>query len=82
MSAPESLVAELRRELIRFQRESPAPSATAALFRADELLWAESVGLADVESSREASPDTQYAIASITKTFVARAILMLRDEGS
>ena len=33
LSAPESLVAELRRELIRFQRESPAPSATAALFR-------------------------------------------------
>jgi CubicO group peptidase (beta-lactamase class C family) len=81
LSAPESLVAELRRELIRFQRESPAPSATAALFRADELLWAESVGAADVESGREATPDTQYAIASITKTFVARAIFMLREEG-
>ena len=81
MSAPESLLAELRRELIRFQRESPAPSATAALFRGDELLWTESVGLADVETGRAATPDSQYAIASITKTFVARAILMLRDEG-
>jgi CubicO group peptidase (beta-lactamase class C family) len=81
LSAPEPLVAELRRELIRFQRESPAPSATAALFRGDELLWAESVGLADVESGRVATPDSQYAIASITKTFVAWAILILRDEG-
>ncbi len=81
MSAPESLLADLRRELIRFQRESPAPSATAALFRRDELLWTESVGLADVETGREATPDSQYAIASITKTFVARAILLLRDEG-
>jgi CubicO group peptidase (beta-lactamase class C family) len=81
LSAPESLVADLRRELIRFQRESPAPSATAALFRGDEVLWAESVGLADVEGGREATPDSQYAIASITKTFVARAILLLRDEG-
>jgi CubicO group peptidase (beta-lactamase class C family) len=81
LSAPEALVADLRRELIRFQRESPAPSATAALFREDELLWAESVGLADVESGREATPDSQYAIASITKTFVARAILILREEG-
>ena len=80
MSAPEALVAELRRELIRFQRESPAPSATIALFRGSEVLWAESVGLADVESGREATPDSQYAIASITKTFVARAILVLRDE--
>jgi CubicO group peptidase (beta-lactamase class C family) len=81
LSAPESLVEELRRELIRFQRESPAPSATAALFRGEEVLWAESVGLADVESGREATPDSQYAIASITKTYVARAILILRDEG-
>jgi CubicO group peptidase (beta-lactamase class C family) len=81
LSAPEALVADLRRELIRFQRESPAPSATAALFREEELLWAESVGLADVESGREATPDSQYAIASITKTFVARAILILREEG-
>ena len=81
LSAPESLVADLRRELIRFQRESPAPSATAALFRGEELLWAESVGASDLESGREATPDTQYAIASITKTFVARAIFMLRDEG-
>jgi CubicO group peptidase (beta-lactamase class C family) len=81
LSAPESLVSELRRELRRFQRESPAPSATIALFRGDELLWSESVGLADVESGREATPDTQYAIASITKTFVARVILTLRDEG-
>jgi len=81
LSAPESLLADLRRELIRFQRESPAPSVTAALFRGDELLWTESVGLADVETGRAATPDSQYAIASITKTFVARAILMLRDEG-
>jgi CubicO group peptidase (beta-lactamase class C family) len=81
LSAPEELVADLRRELTRFQRESPAPSATMALFRGDELLWSEAIGLADVESGREATPDTQYAIASITKTFVARAILILRDEG-
>jgi len=34
-----------------------------------------------VESGRKATPDTQYAIASITKTFVAASVLMLRDEG-
>ena len=82
LSAPESLVAELRRELGRFQRESPAPSAAAALFRDGEVRWSEAIGLADVESGRQATPDTQYAIASITKTFVARAILILRDEGA
>jgi CubicO group peptidase (beta-lactamase class C family) len=81
LSAPEPLVAQLRRELLRLQRESPAPSVTAALFQGGEILWSSAIGLADVESGREATPDTQYAIASITKTFVAASILALRGEG-
>ena len=81
MSAPEALVAELRREFRRLQVESPAPSVSAALFRDRELLWSEAIGLADIETARAATPDSQYAIASITKTFVAAAIMILRDEG-
>jgi CubicO group peptidase (beta-lactamase class C family) len=53
----------------------------AALFQGREILWSEALGLADVESEREATPESQYAIASITKTFVAVAVLILRDEG-
>lgn len=82
MPAPEELVEELRREALRLQRESPAPSVSIALFRGDELLWSDAIGLADAESEREATPDTQYAIASITKTFVAASIFMLREEGN
>jgi CubicO group peptidase (beta-lactamase class C family) len=82
LSVPESLRADLGRDLLRLQRESPAPSANAALFRDGEVLWGEAIGLADVEGGREATPDTQYAIASITKTFIAAAIMLLRDEGA
>jgi CubicO group peptidase (beta-lactamase class C family) len=39
------------------------------------------VGLADVSSGREATPQTRYPIASITKSFVAVAVLQLRDAG-
>jgi CubicO group peptidase (beta-lactamase class C family) len=53
----------------------------AALFQGREILWSEALGLADVESERKATPESQYAIASITKTFVAVAVLILRDEG-
>jgi CubicO group peptidase (beta-lactamase class C family) len=81
LSAPEALVRELHGELARLQRESPAPSVAGALFRGEDLLWSEAIGLADVERGREATPDTQYAIASITKTFVAAAIMLLREEG-
>jgi CubicO group peptidase (beta-lactamase class C family) len=72
---------ELDRILRRAQAEQRAPSISAAVFRGGELLWAEAVGLADVEAGRKATPDTQYPIASITKSFVAVAVLQLRDAG-
>jgi CubicO group peptidase (beta-lactamase class C family) len=37
--------------------------------------------VADVESGVEATPDTQFRIGSITKTFTAAAIMQLRDAG-
>jgi CubicO group peptidase (beta-lactamase class C family) len=51
------------------------------VFRGKELLSAEAVGLADVDAGRETTPETQYPIASITKTFVAVALMQLRDAG-
>ena len=54
---------------------------SAAVFRGRDLLWAEAVGLADVEAGHEATPETRYPIASITKSFVAVAVLQLRDAG-
>jgi CubicO group peptidase (beta-lactamase class C family) len=63
------------------QRDSRLPSLTAAVFRAGEVAWSRAIGLADVEAGTEASVDAQYAIASITKTFTAVAVMQLRDEG-
>lgn len=57
------------------------PSITAAVIRDGELVWETAVGFADVESGRQATPDTQYRIGSITKTFTAAAIMQLRDAG-
>ena len=57
------------------------PSVGAAVFRGDELVWQSALGLADVDSGAEATPDTQYRIGSITKTFTAVGVLQLRDAG-
>lgn len=67
--------------MLEAQRAGRLPSVSAAVFRGDEVAWSEAVGLADVEHGVEASPDTQYALASITKTFTAVSVLQLRDEG-
>ena len=57
------------------------PSVSAAVFRGGEILWQEALGLADVTAKGEATPETQYRIGSITKTFTAVGIMQLRDAG-
>ena len=54
---------------------------SAAVFDRGEPVWQLAVGLADVAAGREATPDTQYRVASITKTFTAAAVMQLRDAG-
>jgi CubicO group peptidase (beta-lactamase class C family) len=50
--------------------------------RHGELLWEDSVGVADIdEPDRPLDGDTQFLIASITKTFTAVLVMALRDEG-
>ena len=53
----------------------------AAVLRDGEVIWETAVGTANVESGVEATPDTQYRVGSITKTFTAAAIMQLRDDG-
>jgi CubicO group peptidase (beta-lactamase class C family) len=81
LPAPEQLSGELSRIVRAAQAEDRLPSLSAAAFRAGEVVWAEAVGLADAEAGTEATPDTQYHIASITKTFVAAAVMQMRDAG-
>ena len=79
MSAPDLLREDFERKLAAAQAEERMPSVSAAVFRAGEVIWEQALGLADVEATREATPQTQYRIGSITKTFTAVGILQLRD---
>jgi len=81
VSAPEALTAELEQLVRREQRDKRLPSIAAAVTRAGEPVWETAVGAADVRAEREATPDTQYRVGSITKTFTAAAIMQLRDAG-
>jgi len=82
VSAPEALRVDLARKLAAAQAEQRLPSVSASVFRGDELVWQEALGLADVEASTGATPDTQYRIGSITKTFTAVCLMQLRDAGA
>jgi hypothetical protein len=74
-------VEELRARIRAVQREKRLPSLVGAIFHRGELVWSEAVGLADVEAERLVTVEDQFRIGSITKTFVAVAIMQLRDEG-
>jgi CubicO group peptidase (beta-lactamase class C family) len=74
MPTPELLAAELERLVAREQRDKRLPSITAAVLRDGETVWETAVG-------DGATPDTQYRLGSITKTFTAAAIMQLRDAG-
>jgi len=66
--------------LLRGQAGFRLPSVSAAVYRGDETVWSEAIGVAE-DGGPEPTPDTQYRIGSITKTFTAAAIMLLRDEG-
>jgi CubicO group peptidase (beta-lactamase class C family) len=57
------------------------PSVAAAVVRDGRIAWTGAVGSASYEPLKRATPDTQYRIGSITKTFTATAIMQLRAEG-
>jgi CubicO group peptidase (beta-lactamase class C family) len=81
LPAPEPPVAELSRLVREAQSEQRIPSISAAAIGNGEVVWQEALGLADVDRKVEATPDTQYRIGSITKTFTTVAVLQLRDAG-
>jgi CubicO group peptidase (beta-lactamase class C family) len=64
------------------QREWRTPGLIAGIVRDGSLVWSLGVGASDVtQPDRPPSPDTAFAIGSISKTFTAVSIMALRDEG-
>jgi D-alanyl-D-alanine carboxypeptidase len=58
-----------------------APSASIAVVKGGQLVYANAYGLANVEKKIGATPSMRYSIGSISKQFAASAVLMLAEEG-
>ena len=72
----------LDRRLAGIQRESRLPSVAAGIVRDGRLVWGRAIGTLDGRAGGEpADLDTQYRMGSITKPFVAVAVMRLRDAG-
>jgi len=60
---------------------SGQPGLSVAVVKDQEVVWSNGYGYSDVENEIEATPETIYRIASITKLFTSTAIMQLRDRG-
>jgi len=56
------------------------PSISASIIKDDNVVWSNGYGLYDIEHDKEASENTIYAVASISKTVTATALMQLYDQ--
>ncbi len=74
--------AHLHRTLAASQHTGRVPGIAAGVARDGALVWSDGVGAGDLAKPAEApTPDTQFLIASNSKTFTAVLVMALRDEG-
>ena len=67
--------------IARHMSEVGAPGMTLALSDRNGLLRSSQYGFADVKAGIKVSPQTLFEIGSISKSFVAMAVLQLAEEG-
>ncbi len=75
-------LADALRTALRAERErSGLPSLSAAIGRAQGLLWAGATGWADIENGVPARVDARYRTGSVAKPVTATALLRLQEAG-
>ena len=56
-------------------------SVSFCVIKNDQILWSDAIGYANKEEKIEATPQTRYFIASISKTVTAVAAMQLYEKG-
>src|SRR6266576_1879752 len=74
-------VEELKKTMKDVLDREHVPGAGIALIANGEVLWCGGIGQADMAANRTVSCDTEFRVGSISKTFVALALLKLHEEG-
>jgi D-alanyl-D-alanine carboxypeptidase len=73
--------ARLQVELDNVRARLGIPGVSVTVIFPDGAAWTGTSGRADVAGNKEVTPDTAFALASVSKTYTAALILALADEG-
>ena len=79
--APPRTIDELRAKVSGILLREQVPGAGIALVDGDQILWAGGVGVADRATARPVAADTLFRVGSISKSFVALALVQLAEQG-
>ena len=72
---------ELKNSIQKILIETKTPGAGVALVSGDETIFLEGFGKADIENNIDVNENTMFRLGSISKVYVALAILKLQEEG-
>ncbi len=72
---------ELQRAMKGVVEKEHVTGAGVALVSNGQLLWCGGIGKADLSANRDVTCDTEFRVGSISKTFVALALLKLQEDG-
>src|ERR1051326_3549990 len=59
--------------------ERRVPSISVAVAKEGNIVWEEAFGFADKEKGINATPETMYSLASISKPITATALMILKE---
>jgi CubicO group peptidase (beta-lactamase class C family) len=67
--------------LLTAEFRADEPGGALLVMKGDSIVYTKCIGLADLKSREEITPNTLFNLGSISKTFVANGILILEEEG-
>src|SRR4029079_17073197 len=62
-------------------RSIGTPGAAFAVVRGEQIVWSMGTGWANIERKIRATPDTQFMLASVSKTITCAGIMTLVEDG-
>jgi CubicO group peptidase (beta-lactamase class C family) len=81
VSSVDERIKRFEQQLEDLRRALTIPGISAAIVKDGKLLWAKGIGFADVEHKVPATPETNYRIASLTKSFASTLLMQLVEQG-
>ena len=74
-------ITRFERQLEDLRQALKIPGISAAIVKDRKLQWSKGFGSADTENKIPATPETNYRIASLTKTFASTLLMQLVERG-